>query len=69
MPVVMQCDPLMFFLSHPPIKTHLTCLCNNLSKYVHSFKKDEDILALSGGGDWHMAYMLMYRAVTVPPHA
>lgn len=32
-----------------------------------SFKKDDDILALSGGGDWHMAYLLLYRAVTVPP--
>ncbi len=31
-----------------------------------SFKKDEDILALSGGGDWHMAYLMLYRAVTVP---
>ncbi len=29
-------------------------------------KKDEDILALSGGGDWHMAYLLLYREVTVP---
>uniref|UniRef100_A0A7S0WQE3 Ubiquitin carboxyl-terminal hydrolase n=1 Tax=Chlamydomonas leiostraca TaxID=1034604 RepID=A0A7S0WQE3_9CHLO len=29
-------------------------------------KSDEDILALSGGGDWHMAYLLLYRAVTVP---
>lgn len=32
-------------------------------------KKDEDILALSGGGDWHMAYLLVYRAITVPPSA
>jgi len=31
-----------------------------------SLKKDDDILALSGGGDWHMAYMLLYRAVRVP---
>ncbi|KAG1671301.1 hypothetical protein FOA52_010873 [Chlamydomonas sp. UWO 241] len=31
-----------------------------------TFKKDEDILALSGGGDWHMAYLLLYRAVRVP---
>eukprot|EP00199_Chlamydomonas_sp_CCMP681_P000977 CAMPEP_0119108676 /NCGR_PEP_ID=MMETSP1180-20130426/15598_1 /TAXON_ID=3052 ORGANISM="Chlamydomonas cf sp, Strain CCMP681" /NCGR_SAMPLE_ID=MMETSP1180 /ASSEMBLY_ACC=CAM_ASM_000741 /LENGTH=509 /DNA_ID=CAMNT_0007094321 /DNA_START=16 /DNA_END=1548 /DNA_ORIENTATION=- len=29
-------------------------------------KSDEDILALSGGGDWHMAYLLLYKAVTVP---
>ncbi len=31
-----------------------------------TFKKGEDILALSGGGDWHMAYLMLYRAVTVP---
>ena len=34
-----------------------------------SFKKDEDIIALSGGGDWHMAYMMVYRAVTAPTPA
>jgi len=26
-------------------------------------KKEEDILALKGGGDHHMAYMLVYRAI------
>ena len=26
-------------------------------------KKEEDILALKGGGDHHMAYMLVYRAL------
>ena len=25
----------------------------------------EEVLALSGGGDWHMAYLLLYRALTV----
>lgn len=25
-------------------------------------RKEEDVLALSGGGDWHMAYLLLYRA-------
>ncbi|KDD75798.1 ubiquitin carboxyl-terminal hydrolase [Helicosporidium sp. ATCC 50920] len=29
-------------------------------------KKEEDVLALAGGGDWHMAYILLYKAVTVP---
>ncbi|CAG9465582.1 unnamed protein product [Pedinophyceae sp. YPF-701] len=29
-------------------------------------RKDEDIVNLSGGGDWHMAYMLLYTAQTVP---
>jgi ubiquitin carboxyl-terminal hydrolase 14 len=29
-------------------------------------KTDEDVLALCGGGDWHMAYLLMYEAVRVP---
>lgn len=32
-------------------------------------KKDEDVLALCGGGDWHMAYLLVYRAVKVPEAA
>lgn len=32
-------------------------------------KKDEDVLALCGGGDWHMAYLLLYRAVKVPEGA
>lgn len=32
-------------------------------------KKSDEILALSGGGDWHMAYMLLYRAVRVPAAA
>lgn len=31
-----------------------------------SFKTDEEILALSGGGDWHMAYLLLYKEVKVP---
>ena len=26
----------------------------------------EEVLALSGGGDWHMAYLLLYRAVRAP---
>ena len=30
-------------------------------------KSDDEILALSGGGDWHMAYLLLYRAISVPP--
>ncbi|KAF8058875.1 UBP7 [Scenedesmus sp. PABB004] len=30
-------------------------------------KTAEDVLALNGGGDWHMAYLLLYREVTVPP--
>lgn len=32
-----------------------------------SFKTGDEILALSGGGDWHMAYLLLYRAITAPP--
>ena len=26
-------------------------------------RKDEEVLALSGGGDWHMAYLLLYKQV------
>jgi len=29
----------------------------------------EDVLALNGGGDWHMAYLLMYKAITLPEAA
>lgn len=29
-------------------------------------RKDEDITALSGGGDWHTAYLLLYKAQRVP---
>lgn len=29
-------------------------------------RKEEEILALAGGGDWHMAYLLLYRAQRVP---
>ncbi|KAK9908278.1 hypothetical protein WJX75_005397 [Coccomyxa subellipsoidea] len=25
-------------------------------------RKEEEVMALSGGGDWHMAYLLLYRA-------
>lgn len=32
-------------------------------------KTAEDVLALNGGGDWHMAYLLLYKAVTVPAAA
>jgi ubiquitin carboxyl-terminal hydrolase 14 len=32
-------------------------------------KQQEDVLALCGGGDWHMAYLLLYRAVRVPADA
>lgn len=28
-------------------------------------RKEEDVLSLSGGGDWHMAYMLLYKAQRV----
>ncbi|KAJ7963146.1 Ubiquitin carboxyl-terminal hydrolase [Quillaja saponaria] len=28
--------------------------------------REEDITKLSGGGDWHMAYIIMYKARTVP---
>lgn len=26
-------------------------------------RKEEEVVALSGGGDWHMAYLLLYRAL------
>ncbi|CAN1836999.1 Ubiquitin carboxyl-terminal hydrolase 7 [Linum perenne] len=29
-------------------------------------QREEDIVKLSGGGDWHMAYICMYKARTVP---
>jgi Ubiquitin carboxyl-terminal hydrolase len=29
-------------------------------------RKDEDITALSGGGDWHTAYLLLFHAQKVP---
>uniref|UniRef100_A0A6N2MPK4 Ubiquitin carboxyl-terminal hydrolase n=1 Tax=Salix viminalis TaxID=40686 RepID=A0A6N2MPK4_SALVM len=29
-------------------------------------QREEDIAKLSGGGDWHMAYICMYKARTVP---
>eukprot|EP00879_Flechtneria_rotunda_P001744 GHRR01001907.1.p1 GENE.GHRR01001907.1~~GHRR01001907.1.p1 ORF type:complete len:495 (+),score=192.81 GHRR01001907.1:202-1686(+) len=32
-------------------------------------KTAEDVLTLNGGGDWHMAYLLMYKAITVPEAA
>ena len=32
-------------------------------------RTSEEVLALSGGGDWHMAYLLLYRAVRVPGDA
>ncbi|KAK8496875.1 hypothetical protein V6N12_072487, partial [Hibiscus sabdariffa] len=28
-------------------------------------QREEDIVKLSGGGDWHMAYICMYKARTV----
>lgn len=27
--------------------------------------KEEEILQLSGGGDWHMAYLILFKAETV----
>ncbi|KAI6690121.1 hypothetical protein NL676_026949 [Syzygium grande] len=29
-------------------------------------QREEDIAKLSGGGDWHMAYICMYKARVVP---
>ncbi|KAL4458951.1 hypothetical protein ABPG75_013816 [Micractinium tetrahymenae] len=29
-------------------------------------RKEEEVAGLAGGGDWHMAYMLLYRAQRVP---
>jgi len=31
-----------------------------------SVRSSDDILALNGGGDWHMAYLLLYKAQRVP---
>ena len=28
--------------------------------------KEEDVLDLSGGGDWHTAYILLYEAKKIP---
>ena len=28
-------------------------------------RKEDEIITLSGGGDWHMAYLLLYRAQRV----
>lgn len=28
-----------------------------------SVRTEEEVLQLSGGGDWHMAYLLVYRAI------
>lgn len=28
-------------------------------------RKVDEVLALSGGGDWHMAYLLLYKACLV----
>lgn len=33
------------------------------------YRKEEDISRLSGGGDWHMAYILLYKARTAPSSA
>lgn len=30
-----------------------------------SFRNEDEILCLSGGGDWHMAYLLMFKARTI----
>ncbi|KAL6784342.1 hypothetical protein ACKKBG_A05775 [Auxenochlorella protothecoides x Auxenochlorella symbiontica] len=32
-------------------------------------REEADVLALAGGGDWHMAYLLVYRAVRAPQAA
>lgn len=32
-------------------------------------KTADEVLQLSGGGDWHMAYMMMYKAVLTAPAA
>ncbi|MEW5311044.1 MAG: hypothetical protein WDW38_002790 [Sanguina aurantia] len=32
-------------------------------------KTADEVLQLSGGGDWHMAYMLMYKAILTAPAA
>jgi ubiquitin carboxyl-terminal hydrolase 14 len=29
-------------------------------------RKEDEIPSLSGGGDWHMAYLLLYEAERVP---
>ncbi len=32
---------------------------------ITTFVKIDDILSLRGGGDWHMAYYLIYRKLEV----
>ncbi len=32
-------------------------------------RKEEEIPTLAGGGDWHMAYLLLYKAQRVPKDA
>ena len=29
-------------------------------------RKEDEVLSLCGGGDWHMAYLLLYAAQRVP---
>jgi len=45
---------------------HTTCRWVLFDDDDLHIKTGDDILALSGGGDWHMAYLLLYRAVKVP---
>lgn len=33
---------------------------------ITSFQKTQDILDLKGGGDWHMAYICIYKSLDVP---
>lgn len=52
-------------MGHPP-PSRLLC-----ARHPHPQvpRTAEDVLALSGGGDWHMAYLLLYKAVRVPAAA
>lgn len=37
------------------------CPCSHVR-----IRLQDEVMALSGGGDWHMAYLLLYRALKVP---
>ena len=38
------------------------CVGRLQSDVPHIHVQEEEIPSLSGGGDWHMAYLLLYRA-------
>ena len=55
---ILSCCTVQNMPTHP-------CCCFQFDDEEMIPRKETEIVELSGGGDWHMAYLLLYKAIRV----